>query len=59
MTKPTDKVPGKSYTWGDLAQVQIDQERYRQGSGYASKQHTIQMVEKINAEQAKRREGGK
>ncbi|MDD2662864.1 MAG: hypothetical protein PHD19_03795 [Dechloromonas sp.] len=55
MTKPTDKVPGKSYTWGDLAQVQIDQERYRLGSSYASKERTKAMVEAIN----KRREGGK
>lgn len=55
MTKPTDKVPGKTYTYSDLVEAQVDAERLRLGSSYASKERTKAMVNQIN----KHREGGK
>ena len=57
--QPTDNVPGKSYTWGDMVQVQSDFEKSRLGGGLKSTERTRQMGEAINAEQAKRREAGK
>ncbi|QRM20666.1 hypothetical protein GBK02_15400 [Dechloromonas sp. TW-R-39-2] len=46
----TGLLAGKSYGWDTLAEAQRDFEIARQGSSYASKQRTIQMIEKINAE---------
>lgn len=49
---------GKTYTHAELAQAQADFERQRLGSSYASKQRTIAMVDRINAER-ERKMGGK
>lgn len=57
MTKPTDKVPGKSYTWGDLVEAQVDAARQRLGSSLKSTERTRAWGEEINAEQQRRREG--
>jgi len=45
---------GKTYTHKELAEAQRDMEIARQGSGYASKQRTIRMVEAINAERERK-----
>lgn len=55
MTKPTDKVPGKNYTYSDMILAQMDFEKARLGSSFESKKRTEQMIEKIN----QRRENAK
>lgn len=56
----TNKFPnlGKTYSHRELAEVQADFEKARLGSSYASKQRTVAMVERLNAER-ERKMGGK
>ena len=54
------KVPGKSYTWDVLAEVQVDFEKARLGETNArSKERTQKMVDEINAAQANSRGGAR